>query len=61
MVPNFKTTDRHDLNDIANYDAYKDKLKVRDRNRFWDDKFYLYPIPQTEVDRNSNLIQNPGY
>ncbi len=61
MVPNFKTTNRHDLNDIANYDAYKDKLKVRDRNRFWEDKFYLYPIPQTEIDRNPNLIQNPGY
>lgn len=61
MVPNFTKTPLHDLNDIASYDAYKDKLKVRDRNRFWEDKFYLYPIPQTERDRNPNLEQNPGY
>ncbi len=61
MVPNFKKSPRHDLNDIANYDAYKDKLKVRDRNRFWDDKFYLFPIPQQEIDRDENLKQNSGY
>lgn len=61
MIPNFKKTARHDLNDIANYDAYKNKLKVRDRNRFWDDKFYLFPIPQLERDRDPNLIQNDGY
>lgn len=61
MVPNFKKSARHDLNDIANYDAYKDKLKVRDKNRFWDDKFYLFPIPTEERDRNPNLTQNDGY
>lgn len=21
----------------------------------------LYPIPQTEIDKNPNLLQNPGY
>ncbi len=61
MVPNFKKSLRHDLNDIANYDAYKDKLKVRDKNRFWNDKFYLFPIPQQEIDRDKNLKQNDGY
>src|SRR5690606_40267922 len=61
MVPNFNKSERHDLNDIASYEAYKDKIKVRDRNRFWEDKFYLFPIPQTERDRNPNLEQNPGY
>ena len=61
MVPNFKKSARQDLNDIANYDAYKDKLKVRDKNRFWDDKFYLFPIPTEERDRNPNLTQNDGY
>lgn len=60
-IPNFKTTERHDLNDIASYDAYKSKLKVRDANRFWDKKFELWPIPQTERDRNGNLKQNDGY
>ncbi|MDR1200961.1 MAG: RagB/SusD family nutrient uptake outer membrane protein [Tannerellaceae bacterium] len=60
-VPNFKKSERHDLNNIATYDAYKDKLKVRDRNRFWNKKFNLWPIPQLEIDRNPNLIQNEGY
>ena len=60
-IPNFKTSDRADLNDIPNYDAYKSKLKVRDRNRFWDKKFELWPIPQLERDRNPNLTQNDGY
>ncbi len=61
MVPNFKKTDRHDLNDIANYDAYKEKLKVRDLNRNWKDAYNLWPIPQIERTRNPNLTQNPGY
>jgi hypothetical protein len=30
-------------------------------NRVWDDKMYLYPIPQTEVFINSKLGQNPGW
>jgi starch-binding outer membrane protein, SusD/RagB family len=61
MVPNFKKSARHDLNDIANYDAFKSKLKVRDINRFWDSKFALWPIPTVERDRNPNLEQNEGY
>lgn len=61
MVPNFKKSVRHDLNDIANYEAFKSKLKVRDVNRFWDPKFALWPIPTVERDRNPNLAQNDGY
>lgn len=61
MIPNFQKSPLHDLNDIANYDTYKEKLKVRDRNRFWEDKFELFPIPQEEIDRNPNLTQNEGY
>lgn len=30
-------------------------------NRQWDDKYYLYPIPQTELKKNPNLEQNPGW
>jgi len=60
-IPSFNKSDRHDLNDIANYDLYKDKLKVRDINRFWDKKFELWPIPQLERDRNPSLTQNEGY
>ena len=60
-IPNFKKTDRHDMNDIANYDAYKEKLKMRDENRHWEKRFELWPIPQIERDRNPNLGQNDGY
>ncbi|WP_215223146.1 RagB/SusD family nutrient uptake outer membrane protein [Echinicola shivajiensis] len=27
----------------------------------WRDKFYFYPIPQREIDRNKALVQFPGY
>lgn len=29
--------------------------------RQWDDKFYFYPIPQSEIKKNPNLTQNPGW
>lgn len=29
--------------------------------RAWLDKAYFYPIPRTEMNRNSLLVQNPGY
>ena len=30
-------------------------------NRQWDEKFNFYPIPQTELKKNPNLTQNPGW
>ena len=60
-IPYFKKSDRHDLNDIPDYESYKEKLKVRDANRYWDAKFELWPIPQQELDRNPELVQNKGY
>lgn len=30
-------------------------------NRQWDDKMYLYPIPQSELFLNPDLEQNPGW
>lgn len=30
-------------------------------NRRWDDKKYLFPIPQSEILKNGNLTQNPGW
>ena len=27
----------------------------------WENKNYWYPIPQSEIDRNKELIQNLGY
>ena len=35
-------------------------LKVVE-TRVWDDKMYLYPIPQSELFINNNLEQNPGW
>ena len=29
--------------------------------RRWDEKYYFYPIPQTELKKNPNLSQNPGW
>ena len=31
------------------------------QTRYWNDKMYLYPIPQTELFINKNLVQNPGW
>ena len=31
------------------------------QNRIWQDKMYLYPIPQKETFVNDNLTQNPGW
>ena len=36
-------------------------LKRTTVNRQWDDKYYLYPIPQSEIKKNPNLTQNPGW
>lgn len=30
-------------------------------SRQWEDKMYLFPIPQTEMMKNKNLTQNPGW
>lgn len=30
-------------------------------NRLWDDKMYFFPIPQSEIMKNPNLTQNPGW
>jgi len=30
-------------------------------NRAWSDKMYWMPIHRDEINRNSNLVQNPGY
>ncbi|GHU58387.1 starch-binding protein [Bacteroidia bacterium] len=31
------------------------------RARQWNDKYYLYPIPQSEIQKNGKLKQNPGW
>lgn len=41
-------------------DTYKYTKQVV-QTRIWNDKMYLYPIPQKEVYLNDNLTQNPGW
>lgn len=36
-------------------------LTREQRNRGWDDKYYLFPIPFTEIQKNNKLVQNPGW
>lgn len=52
--------ERCNLNDIAHYEHYKDKLRVRDANRYWAPRFQWWPIPTVELNRDPNL-SNPDY
>ena len=36
-------------------------LRRKDLQRRWDDKYYLFPIPQSEIQKNPALGQNPGW
>ncbi len=50
--------------DIANItlDANGDFILNRAvKTRQWNDKYYLYPIPQSELQKNANLTQNPNW
>ena len=31
------------------------------QERLWDDKMYFYPVPNTELFKNKNLVQNTGW
>lgn len=35
--------------------------RTRFENRVFRKSFYFFPIPQTEIQRNANLVQNPGW
>ena len=45
---------------VANISASK-VLTRTTVNRQWDDKYYFYPIPQSELKKNPNLTQNDGW
>ena len=36
-------------------------LNRAEKSRQWNDKYYLYPIPQSERQKNANLTQNPNW
>jgi hypothetical protein len=49
--------------DPTSYD-YQYKVVEMDpgkENRAWADKMYFLPIHRDEMNRNKNLVQNPGY
>ncbi len=35
--------------------------RTRVATRAWDDRFYLFPLPQSELNRNTKMVQPPGY
>ena len=37
------------------------KYEITKSARNWEDKMYLFPIPQTEMQKNPALEQNPGW
>ena len=64
MVPSFGAPGSpRDLNDVADYSAIASKLRTRDADRAksWDDRYYVWPIPQTERNKCPWLTQNDGY
>jgi hypothetical protein len=45
-----------------NKDINGDVIMTRSTlNRGWNDRFYFFPIPFTELNKNENLAQNPGW
>lgn len=56
QVPNDKMTAEERIKN----DGYLDYEIVPFENRIWDDKMYLYPFPQDEVNKGL-IIQNPGW
>ena len=45
---------------VTNRYAYTYELTVM-TEKAWDDRNYFLPIPRSELNRNPNLVQNPGY
>ncbi len=46
--------------DVANISSSR-QLTRSTETRKWENKYYFYPIPQTELKKNGNLVQNPGW
>lgn len=36
-------------------------VKTRTSTRTWDDKYYIFPVPQSELNKNFAMVQAPGY
>jgi hypothetical protein len=48
---------------VANLQIVNDDVMLNRsvKTRQWDDKYYLYPIPQLEIQKNPKMTQNPGW
>jgi len=56
-----QTTDLKGMKITMNPDGSFNYQVETVRERQWNDKYYLYPIPQDEIFINENLTQNPGW
>jgi hypothetical protein len=56
-----QTTEIKGMEITMNQDSTFTYDKVTIENRQWDPKMNLYPIPQSELYKNSNLEQNPDW
>ena len=45
----------------ANKEAFMEVIPVSNLSASFSDKMYFWPIPLTELNRNKNLTQNPGW
>ena len=62
---------RWKIGDVTKIVEGLDIVRISDNNykssrktvatRYWDDKMYWYPISETEMHKNGNLIQNVGW
>lgn len=52
-----EATDHRDRSTYTNYQY----ATLHIQNRDWQDRSYFVPIPLDEIQRNSELVQNPGY
>ena len=45
-------------NSLGDLDFY---IKTRTSTRNWDNKYYIFPVPQSELNKNYAMVQAPGY
>src|SRR5690606_19048501 len=51
----------HRMNIVSNPDQPFTYSTSEVEERFWKDTYYFLPIPQDEIFKNPNLVQNDGY
>lgn len=70
IAPDVLGEDAHGINiyiddgsrsDRSSYSGYTYEVNEGIQSRDWDDKMYFAPISEEEMNRNSELEQNPGY